>query len=115
MALDITPPMIIANRLTWGVQDATIPDLTFSVSVRTFKLALGLRPRAAAANAIANDIAHQNWAVLELIAREAEAEGGIIATHNHNGWQINHTIDDAVFRKSLKRRWAQVVMPHLRR
>ena len=109
MPVDITPPMFISRHLTWGVHDDTIPDLTFSVTATTFKYAVGLRPRAVADNAIANDMAQRNWALLELIAREAEAEGGIIDTHNHNGWQVNHTIDDEVFRKLFERHRAQLV------
>jgi hypothetical protein len=115
MAVDITPPTLITRHLTWGVHDDTITDLTFSVSATTFKYAIGLRPRAAADNAIASDVARQNWALLELIAREAEADGGIIDTYNHNGWQVNHTIDDEVFRRLLKRHRAQLVMPPSRR
>jgi hypothetical protein len=115
MAIDITPPMFISRRLTWGVHDDTITDLTFSVSATTFKYAVGLRPRAAADDTIADDVARRNWAVLELIAREAEAEGGIIDTYNHNGWQIKHTIDDAVFRKLLGLHRAQLIMPSSRR
>lgn len=115
MGVDITPPTIISHHLTWGVHDDTITDLTFSVSATTFKYAVGLRPRAAADTAIAIDVAHRNWALLELIAREAEAEGGITGTYNHNGWQVNHTIADEVFRKLLERHRAQLVTPSSRR
>lgn len=110
MAFDVTPPMFVHRHLIWGVHDETIPDLTFSVSATTFKYAIGLRPRAAADNAIAEDVARRNWALLELIAREAETEGGIVKTYNHNKWQINHTIDDAAFRKLLERHRAQFIM-----
>ena len=96
MAVDLTPPMFMHRHLTWGVHDDIVPDLTFSVSASTFKFAVGLRPRAAADHAIAEGIARQNWGLLELIAREAETQGGIIDTYNHNGWQINHTIDDTI-------------------
>ena len=108
MAVDITQPMLIHRHLTWGVHDDAIPDLTFSVSASTFKYAIGLRPRAAVDNAAAQHLAHRNWALLELIAREAETEGGIINTNNHNGWQVNHTIDDEVFRRLLERHRSQL-------
>ena len=106
---------LVSRHLTWGVHDDTIPNLTFSVTATTFKYAVGLRPQAAADNAIANDVAQRNRALLELIAREAKAEGGIIDTHNHNGWHVNHTIDDEVFRKLLDRHRAQLITRPLRR
>jgi hypothetical protein len=111
MSIDLTPPMFIHGILTWGVRDDKIPDLTFSVTATTFKYAVGLRPRAAADNAIAERVARENWGLLELIAREAETQGGITDTYNHNGWQINHTIDDTIFRKLFERRRAQLVAP----
>jgi hypothetical protein len=109
MAVHLTPPMFMHRHLTWGVHDDTITDLTFSVTASTFKYAIGLRPRTAADHAIAEGIARGNWALLELIAREAQAEGGIIDTYNHNGWQVKHTIDDAAFRKLFERHRAQLV------
>jgi hypothetical protein len=101
--------MFILRRLTWGVHDDGIANLTFSVSTSAFKSAVGLRPRAAADTAIAENVARRNWSLLELIAREAQAEGGIIDTYNHNGWQINHTISDDVFRRLLDRHRAQLI------
>jgi hypothetical protein len=109
MALDITQPMFTHHDLTWGVHDDPIPDLTFSVTASTFKYAMGLRPRAAADNAVAQALARRNWALIELIAREAEAEGGIINTNNHNGWQVNRTIDSEVFRRLLERHRSQLI------
>lgn len=110
MSSDSTPPMLTNRHLTWGVHDDEIPDLTFSVSATTFKYAVGLRPRAAADNAAAERIARQNWGLLELIAREAEAHGGVTDTYSHNGWQVNHTIGDTAFRSLLERHRAQLVM-----
>lgn len=109
MAIEVMSPSFIHHELTWGVPDDTIPDLTFSVRASTFKYALGLRPRAAADTKIAQRLARQNWELLKLIAREAEAEGGIIKTHNHNGWRINRTIDDAIFSRLLDRHRSQLV------
>lgn len=111
MAITITRPTFMAHQLTWGVHDDTVGDLRFSVSSTTFKYAFGLRPRAAADNALASDLAHRNWALLALIAREAQADGGITHTYNHNGWQVTHTIDDEVFRKLLERHKSQMLMP----
>jgi hypothetical protein len=109
MPADVTPPMFVHRHLTWGVHDDRVPDLAFAVSATTFKYALGLRPRAVGDNAIAERIAHANWGLLELIAREAEAEGGIMDTFDHHGWQIRHTINDGVFRRLLERHRAQLV------
>jgi hypothetical protein len=109
MAVDVMPPMFIHRVLTWGVHDKEIPDLTFSVSASTFKYAIGLRPLAKADHVVAENVARQNWPLLELIAREAQAEGGIIDTHDHNGWQVNHTISDEVFRTLLERHRAQLI------
>jgi hypothetical protein len=109
MAVNVTRPMFTHRSLTWGVHDDTITDLTFSVSASTFKYAIGLRPRAAVDNAKAEKFARENWALLELIAREAETEGGIVKAYNHSGWRINHTIDDEVFRKLLERHRIQMI------
>jgi hypothetical protein len=108
MPIEAHAPMFIGHRLGWGIHTED-RQTTFWVSATTFKCALGLRPRARADDAKAKTIAHNNWAVLELIARDALRAGRIVRTDASKGWQVHHTIDDSVFCELLDRYGGQIV------
>src|SRR5436190_1402106 len=100
--LDPAPPIFVNRQLCWEIHSEG-PEMVFWINATTFKYALGLRPRARDDDARAEALARQNWAVLELIARDALSSGRIAKTDASKDWQIHHTIDDSVFRELLKR------------
>ena len=91
--------MFVARRLCWDIH-VDGPETTFFANATTFKYAVGLRPRAREDDAKAETLARKNWAVLELIARDALIAGDV-ATDSSKGWTINHTIEDETFRRLL--------------
>jgi len=106
MPKPITEPLFVARHLCWDIH-VDGPETTFWVNAATFKHALGLRPRASADDSKAQVLARKNWAVLELIARDALGAGQVISDSS-KGWKINHTIDDGVFRKLMDKYRAQI-------
>ena len=107
MPKPIHEPIFIANKLSWDVH-VDGPHTTFWASATTFKYALGLRPRAREDEKTAERLAKKNWAILELIGRDALATGAV-KTDASKGWQVHHTIDDATFTRLFEKYEDQLV------
>jgi hypothetical protein len=107
MPRELTPPMFINGKLCWDIHSDG-PELTFWTSATTFKYAMGLRPRAREDDVLGRELAAQNWAVLELIARDALSSGRVAKTDASKGWQIHHTLDDRAFRELLEKYAEQI-------
>jgi len=107
MPKQITKPMFVARHLCWDIH-VDGPETTFFANTTTFKYAMGLRPRARDDDAKAQALARKNWAVLELIARDALSAGDV-TTDSSKGWKINHTIEDTTFSRLLDKYRDQLV------
>ena len=101
MPKQISEPMFVARHLCWDIH-VDGPETTFFANQTTFKYAMGLRPRASDDDAKAENLARRNWAVLELIAREALSAGDV-TTDSSKGWKVNHTIKDETFSRLLNK------------
>jgi len=101
MPANVHPPMLVARRFCWDIASDKAQN-TFWVSATTMKYAFGLRPRARADENKVEELARKNWAVLELIARDALASGRVV-TDASKGWQIHHEIEDSVFRELFEK------------
>jgi hypothetical protein len=109
MPIHPTQPMFITGKLCWDIHGDG-PKLTFWVMATALKSALGLRPRARDDEAKALTLARRNWAVLELIARDAMQSGRVTERGGSKGWSVHYDIDDEAFMHLFSRYESQFVM-----
>lgn len=108
MPIHVAEPMFVTDKLAWGLHGYDREVLVW-VPVTAFKYALRLRPKALADDALARDLAVKNWAVLELIGRDALAAGVAIKSSASKDWQVHYDIDRSAFARLFERYEAQVV------
>src|SRR3954449_7848653 len=104
MAHEPTRPLIVTTTLVFGVYFD--PYAKFEIRVSDLKTALGLRPRAREDTRKAEDLARRNWALLELIAREA-LDSGRVTGRSVKQLQTNYTFDFRTFTELLDKHEAQ--------
>jgi len=107
MSKMVAPPMLVTGWLCWDIH-CEGPETSFYVQAAAWKRALGLRPRSRDDENAAERIAKRNWALLELVAREA-FNSGFVRTDNSKGWMIRHDIHESVFLELLSKHADQIV------
>jgi len=108
MSFEVAKPMFVSDKLAWGAHGYD-REVLFWVPITAFKYAVGLRPRARDDDRPAKDLAVKNWAILELISRDALAAGAATKNSASKPWQIHYDIDRDVFSRLFTRYEDQVV------